>query len=106
MSRTVYYKRHMKTIRRTDQFSDWLANLRDRQAAGRITVAIEKLKHGLGDIEPAGGAVSELRLHFGPGYRLYFVQRGRTVIILLCGGDKATQTGDIREARSIAKLLE
>jgi putative addiction module killer protein len=96
----------MKTVRRTDMFSDWLANLRDRQAVGRITVAIQKLAVGLGDVEAVGQGVSELRLHFGPGYRLYFVERQGTVIILLCGGAKSSQAGDIKEARRIARLLE
>lgn len=96
----------MKTIRRTDDFDQWLEGLRDLQAKGRIVVAMEKLRFGLGDIQPVGDGVSELRLHFGPGYRLYFVGRGRSLIVMLCGGDKSSQPKDIKEARKIAKLLE
>ena len=96
----------MKMIRRTDRFIDWIADLRDRKAAGRIVVAVEKLAFGLGDTEPVGEGVSELKLHFGPGYRVYFVTRQRTIIIVLCGGDKSTQAGDIKEAKAMAKELE
>ena len=96
----------MKQIRRTDEFIKWVGELRDRKAAGRIAVAIEKLAFGLGDIEPVGEGVSELKLHFGPGYRVYFVTRQRTIIIVLCGGDKSSQAGDIKEAKAMAKRLE
>ena len=96
----------MKTVRLTETFSDWVANLRDRRSAGRIAVAVEKLRFGLGDVEPVGDGVSELRLHFGAGYRVYFVTRGRTVIVVLCAGDKSSQSRDIKEAKRIANLLE
>jgi putative addiction module killer protein len=96
----------VKTIRRTDEFNDWLANLRDRKSAGRISVGVDKLAFDLGDIEPVGEGVSELRLHFGPGYRVYFVTRDLTLIIVLCGGDKSSQPTDIKEAKDMAKRLE
>lgn len=96
----------MKTIRQTDEFNAWLEKLRDRQAVGRIVVAVVKLSAGLGDVEPVGEGVSELRLHFGAGYRLYFVARGATLIVMLCGGTKASQPRDIRDAKEIAKALE
>lgn len=96
----------MKVIRRTDEFIGWITGLRDRKAAGRIAVGVEKLAFDLGDIEPVGEGVNELKLHFGPGYRVYFVTRQRTIIIVLCGGDKSTQKGDIKEAKAMAKKLE
>jgi putative addiction module killer protein len=96
----------MKTIRRTDEFDQWLDGLKDRRAAGRIVVAMEKLSFDLGDVAPVGEGVSELRLHFGAGYRLYFVGRGRSLIVMLGGGDKGSQSKDIKEAKRLAKLLE
>lgn len=96
----------MKVVRRTEAFDTWLDTLRDRNAAGRITVAVTKLAFGLGRIEPVGEGVSEVKLDFGPGYRLYFVTRGTELIILLCGGDKASQTRDIKAAKRMAKTIE
>ena len=96
----------MKVVRRTEAFDTWLDTLRDRNAAGRITVAVTKLAFGLGRIAPVGESVSEVKLDFGPGYRLYFVTRGTELIILLCGGDKASQTRDIKAAKRMAKTIE
>ena len=96
----------MKAIRRTEEFVEWVAGLRDRKAAGRIVVAVEKLAFGLGDIAPIGDGVSELRLHFGPGYRIYFLTRQRTIIIVMCGGDKSSQAGDEKLAKAMTKKLE
>jgi putative addiction module killer protein len=96
----------MKTVRLTDDFATWLDGLRDRRAVGRITVALKKLELGLGDVEAIGEGVSELRLHFGPGYRIYFVGKGRTLIVVLNGGDKGSQSRDIAEAKRLAKLIE
>jgi len=96
----------MKVVRRTEAFDTWLDTLRDRNAAGRITVAVTKLAFGLGRIAPVGEGVSEVKLDFGPGYRLYFVTRGTELIILLCGGDKASQTRDIKAAKRMAKTIE
>jgi len=92
----------MISIRRTRQFDDWLASVKDGSARARLAVAIGKLAYGLGDVAPIGEGVSELRLHFGPGYRVYFVRRGDDLIVLLCGGTKRRQSADIAEARRLA----
>jgi len=93
----------MIEVRQTDVFSDWFARLRDREARARITVRIRRLSLGNpGDVRPVGGGVSEMRIDYGPGYRVYFVRRGDTVVILLCGGDKSTQARDIARALELA----
>ena len=92
----------MISIRRTGHFDDWLASVKDGSARARLVVAIGKLAYGLGDIAPVGEGVSELRLHFGPGYRAYFVRRGDELIVLLCGGTKRRQSNDIAEAKRLA----
>ena len=92
----------MISIRRTRQFDGWLAGVKDGSARARLAVAIGKLAYGLGDIAPVGEGISELRLHFGPGYRVYFVRRGDELIILLGGGTKRRQSADIGEARRLA----
>ena len=82
----------MIEIRKTDLFSDWFDDLRDIQARARIQARIERLAAGNpGDVEPVGEGVSELRINYGPGYRVYFKKRGRELIILLAGGDKTVQ---------------
>jgi putative addiction module killer protein len=92
------------TVHRTDVFIDWLTKLKDRRAAARIAARILRLEDGnLGDVKPVGEGVSELRINYGPGYRVYFVQASRTILLLLCGGDKSTQAGDIAEAKKLAK---
>jgi len=96
----------MKTIRSTDTFTNWVKNLRDTNARGRIFANLDKLALGLGDVQPVGEGVSELRVNVGPGYRVYFVGRGADLIILLCGGDKSSQKRDIKEAKAMAKKLE
>jgi len=97
----------MKEIRRSSVFSRWLVKLRDRQAAARIGVRIDRLASGNpGDVKPVGEGISELRIDYGPGYRVYFKDTGREVIFLLCGGDKRTQEADIAEAKKIARLYE
>ncbi len=89
----------MVEIRQTDVYVQWFAKLRDRQARARIDVRIRRLSLGNpGDVRPVGEGVSELVIDYGPGYRVYYVQHGSTVIILLAGGDKSTQGGDIRIA--------
>lgn len=94
----------MIEIRETATFSAWLRALRDPQARARIASRIRRLVFGNpGDVRPVGEGVSELRIHHGPGYRVYFVQRGEALIILLCGGDKTSQTRDIESARRLAK---
>lgn len=95
----------MISIRRTGHFDDWLASVKDGSARARLVVAIGKLAYGLGDIAPVGEGVSELRLHFGPGYRVYFVRRGDELIVLLCGGTKRRQSNDIAEARRLANEI-
>ena len=96
----------MIEIRKTDVFSHWLDDLRDLQARARIQARIERLAAGNpGDVEPVGEGVSELRINYGPGYRVYFKKRGRALIILLAGGDKSTQTKDIKTALRLARNL-
>lgn len=96
----------MKTVRSTPTFASWLNSLRDNNTKGRIFANLEKLVLGLGDVQPVGEGVSELRINVGPGYRCYFVSRGSDIIILLCGGDKSSQKRDIKEAKAMAKKLE
>jgi putative addiction module killer protein len=97
----------MIEVRKTVAFSGWMSKLRDHQARARIAARIDRLAFGNpGDVEPVGEGVSELRIHSGPGYRVYFVQRGKTLIVLLCGGDKTTQTQDIKTAKRLAANLE
>jgi putative addiction module killer protein len=94
----------MIDVRQTDVFADWFAGLRDREARARITVRIRRLSLGNpGDVKPVGGGVSEMRIDYGPGYRVYFVRRGDTVIVLLCGGDKRNQDRDIASALELAR---
>ncbi|HXQ66043.1 MAG TPA: type II toxin-antitoxin system RelE/ParE family toxin [Alphaproteobacteria bacterium] len=83
-------------VRQTDVFAAWFAGLRGREARARITVRIRRLSLGNpGDVKPVGSGVSEMRIAYGPGYRVYFIRRGEMVVVLLCGGDKRTQDRDI-----------
>ena len=94
----------MIKIEVTDVFDKWLTGLRDLQAKERIFARIRRLQEGNpGDVKPVGKGVSEIRISYGPGYRLYFIQRGDTLIILLCGGDKSSQSKDIAKAIAMAK---
>jgi putative addiction module killer protein len=96
----------MADVQQTAIFRDWHRNLRDRRAAARITSRIQRLANDyLGDVKSIGEGVSEMRIEYGPGYRIYFTRRGRTVYVLLCGGDKSTQNRDIRTARQLAKEI-
>ncbi|TPM39381.1 type II toxin-antitoxin system RelE/ParE family toxin [Mesorhizobium sp. B2-2-3] len=96
----------MIEVREIDRYSDWFNALRDLQARARILARLRRVSLGtLGDVAPVGEGVSELRIHYGPGYRVYFVQRGSTVIILLGGGDKSTQKEDIAAAKALAKKV-
>lgn len=91
---------------KTPQFATWLDRLRDVRGRARIQVRIERLLAGnAGDVEPVGGGVSELRIDYGPGYRVYFKQRGVELVILLAGGSKATQSADIKTALRLAREL-
>lgn len=97
----------MFEVRQTVVFSRWLERLADQRAAERIAQRIVRLQSGLlGDVKPVGDGVSELRVDYGPGYRMYFVQRGKILIVLLCGGDKRTQARDIGTAKALAADLE
>lgn len=96
----------MLEIRQTDEFARWFLDLRDRTAKARIDIRIRRLSLGNpGDVRAVGEGVSELRLDYGPGYRVYFVQQGPVLIVLLAGGDKSTQEKDIRLAKLLAKEL-
>ena len=97
----------MIEIRQTKVFAAWLRGLRDRKARARIQVRIDRLQLGLaGDVRSVGEGVSELRIDYGPGYRVYFVHRGRELVILLAGGDKRTQDRDIKQAIQLAHDLK
>src|SRR5664279_4918262 len=94
----------MVEVQQTDVFTEWFAGLRDREARARITVRIRRLSLGNpGDTRPVGGGVSEMRIDYGPGYRVYFVGRGDRVVILLSGGDKRQQDRDIARALELAQ---
>ena len=97
----------MLEIRQTDVYSKWFDGLRDRMARARILNRIRRLSLShAGDAKRVGGGVLELRIDYGPGYRVYFVQRGQTVVILLAGGDKSTQDRDIKTAIKLADALK
>ncbi len=96
----------MIEIRKTEVFARWLDGLRDLRARARVQVRIERLASGnRGDVRPVGERVSELRIDYGPGYRVYFTNRGASVVILLAGGDKRSQAADIRTAIRLAQDL-
>jgi putative addiction module killer protein len=94
-------------IRKTAIFAEWMAGLRDIRARAKIAARIDRMALGNpGDVEPVGEGVSELRIHYGPGYRVYFTRHSLTLIVLLCGGDKSTQAKDIKAAKALAAKLE
>jgi putative addiction module killer protein len=93
-------------IRKTEIFARWLDGLRDIRARARVQVRIERLAAGNpGDVQPVGDGVSEMRIDYGPGYRVYFKRIGREIVILLAGGDKRTQSADIKTALRLARNL-
>ncbi|MBI4996275.1 MAG: type II toxin-antitoxin system RelE/ParE family toxin [Rhodocyclales bacterium] len=97
----------MFSIKRTDEFSSWLDGLKDRMTKQRLNSRLRKAMLGnLGDVKPVGAGVFEMREHFGPGWRMYYVQRGAILIVMLGGGDKATQATDIAKAVKLAALIE
>ena|ERR1035441_1158815 len=90
-------------VRRTEEFAEWLSGLRDKQGRAKILDRIYRLEEGNpGKTRSVGAGVVEMKIDFGPGYRAYYIQRGQILILLLCGGDKSTQTNDIKRAKSIA----
>ena len=96
----------MVEIRQTEVYARWFRRLRDREARVRIDSRIRRLSLGNpGDVKPVGEGVSEIRIDYGPGYRVYFVQRGRTLVVLLAGGDKDSQTRDIPRVLELARGL-
>lgn len=93
----------MVELKQTETFRKWRTRLKDDRARAAIASRLSRLAFGhTGDVEPVGKGVSELRIHYGPGYRVYFQRRGDTIIVLLCGGDKDTQTRDIKNALRLA----
>ena len=96
----------MLTIRQTENYRNWFSKLKDPKAKARIDVRIRRLSLGNpGDAKPVGRGVSELRINYGPGYRVYYTQAGNELIILLIGGDKSSQSNDIRKAKELAGAL-
>lgn len=94
----------MLEIIQSATFSQWLIGLKDNLARMRILARLDRVSLGtFGDSQSVGGGVSELRIHYGPGYRLYYIQRGAQVVVMLCGGDKSSQARDIEQAKIIAK---
>ena len=96
----------MIEIRQTEAYSSWFDHLRDRMAKTRILIRIRRVSLGnLGDVKPVGEGVSELRIDYGAGYRVYFIQRGKTLVVLLAGGDKRTQPKEIQRAIALSKTV-
>lgn len=97
----------MLSVKPLPEFTSWLEALPDATVRGVVLARIKRLSLGLmGDVSPVGEGVSELRIHLGAGWRVYFVQRGREVIVLLAGGSKRSQAADIKRAKALAKLLD
>ncbi|HTB37000.1 MAG TPA: type II toxin-antitoxin system RelE/ParE family toxin [Reyranella sp.] len=96
----------MIEVRQTAEFAKWIARLRDTRGRAKIAARIDRLSMGHpGDVRPVGEGISELRIHDGPGYRIYYAQRGTVLIVLLCGGDKSSQSRDIATAKKLAAEL-
>ena len=97
----------MTEIREADEYKAWYAKLKDKRAKIRIDIRIKRLALGNpGDVEPIGEGCSEMKINYGPGYRVYFKDTGKEIIILLCGGDKSTQSKDIEQAKKIWRNME
>jgi putative addiction module killer protein len=96
----------MFNVEKTEVFLKWLRGLNDVRAVARIQIRIDRLSLGnMGDVKAVGEGISELRIDYGPGYRVYFKKTGKTIVVLLCGGDKASQVSDIKAAKRMAKDL-
>jgi putative addiction module killer protein len=97
----------MYTVLRSDTFDKWLAKLKDTKGKARILACIRSAELGnLGDVKSVGKGVLEMRIHYGPGYRVYYTQKGNLVILLLVGGDKSSQKSDIKRAMALAEMLK
>jgi putative addiction module killer protein len=97
----------MFTVFRTDEFDEWLSKLRDAKGKARIIARIRSAELGnLGDVAPIGEGVREMRVHHGPGYRVYFTKKGKALVILLAGGDKSSQVRDIKRAKALAAAFK
>lgn len=97
----------MNIFERSEEFNIWLVCLKDKVGRARIVQRIRSAEHGnFGDCEPVGEGVSEMRIHFGPGYRVYYTRRGDVIYLLLCGGDKSSQKRDIKRAIEMARTLD
>jgi putative addiction module killer protein len=106
-SSTVLYKGQAFQLAETDAFHHWLGSLADRRGAARILDRIKRASNGnFGDVKPVGSGVSEMRIDHGPGYRVYFFQRGKRLVILLCGGDKKSQRADVARAIRMKEEIE
>lgn len=102
--RTIVYNLKMLKIVESQTFQNWISSLKDREGRARINDRIKRLASGnFGDAKAIGGGVEELRMHSGPGYRVYFLRKGNTIIVLLSGGDKGTQAQDIKRAKELAE---
>ena len=100
------YSLHMIEIRETDAYSKWFKKLRDSEAKARVNIRLRRMALGNpGDAKPVGEGVSELRITYGPGYRIYFTKQDNKIVILLCGGNKSSQTEDIAKAKELKKDL-
>jgi putative addiction module killer protein len=94
---------NMLEVVRSNEYAEWEESLGDSRAKAKVITRIQRLAAGnAGDVEPVGAGISELRIDFGPGYRVYFCQKGRQLVVLLCGGDKSSQRRDIKQAKAIA----
>lgn len=103
---SILYTLYMNVIYTTETFDTWFNALRDKMAQKRVQARIKRAELGnFGDCQPIGEGVSEMRIHYGPGYRLYFMQQGIEMVVLLAGGDKSTQQADIRLALELARQL-
>lgn len=107
LSRAVLHKGHAFELAETSVFSEWLGSLRDRRARTKVLDRLKRASNGnFGDCKSVKGGVSEMRIDCGPGYRVYFFQRGRELVILLCGGDKSMQDADIAKAKRLKEEIE